>query len=86
MVITLKFLVLLGGFTAVVVGMAMLIFMEKFMAFNDYVNRNFLIGQNYDYNAFGIDRWMFGKNYFVAVVLLIIGLALLTQFARYAPY
>ena len=79
-------MVLLGGLTATAVGFAMLLFFEKFMRFNAYVNKNFLIGSRYDSHAFGLDRWMFGKNYVMAVLLIIIGLALLTQFVRYAPY
>lgn len=86
MVVALKCFVLLGGLVATLVGLAMLIFFERFMAFNDYINCNFLIGKRYERNAFGFDRWLFGKSYIIAVVLLLTGLALLTQFIRYAPY
>ena len=86
MAIILKFLVLLGGITGTAVGLCMLLFLDKFMAFNDYINKNFLVGSKYEYSAFGMDNWLFGKSYIMAVALLIIGLALLTQFLRYAPY
>lgn len=86
MVITLKLLVLLGGITATVTGVAMLLFFEKFMAFNEYVNQNILLRSKYDFHAFGFDSWLFGRSFLVAVIMLIIGLGLLTQFVRYAPY
>jgi hypothetical protein len=79
-------LVFTGGLTAVVVGFSMLLFFEKFMAFNDYLNRNFFIGEKYDFHAFGVDRWIFGQSYLIAVTLLIVGVALLSVFIRYAPY
>jgi len=86
MVITLKLLVLLGGLVATITGFAMLIFFEKFMQFNDYVNRTIFVGNQYTTSAFGVDSWLFGKSFLIAVILIIVGLALLTEFVRYAPY
>jgi hypothetical protein len=86
MPILLKLMVLAGGLTAFITGIAMLAFFDKFMEFNDMVNRNFLVGDRYRYNAFGVDRFLFGKSYVMAVLLLITGLFLLTVFSRYAPY
>jgi len=86
MIWILKMLVFMGGMTAVVVGFSMLLFFEKFMALNDYLNQNYFIGERYDYHAFGVDKWIFGQSYLMAVMLLIIGVALLSVFIRYAPY
>jgi putative effector of murein hydrolase len=86
MVITLKLLVLLGGLVATITGFAMLVFFERFMKFNDYVNRTFFVGNQYTTSAFGVDSWLFGKSFLIAVILIIVGLALLTEFVRYAPY
>jgi hypothetical protein len=86
MALVLKFLVVLGGATGLVAGIFMLVFFEKFMEFNNLINRNFLVGSKYIYSDFGADRWLFAKSYLTAVGLIVIGLFLLTQFARYAPY
>ena len=82
----LSIMVVLGGGTGLVVGIFMLVFFERFMELNNLINRNFLIGSKYIYSNFGADRWLFAKSYLTAVVLTVIGLLLLTQFVRYAPY
>jgi len=56
------------------------------MEFNDYINKNYLIGNKYEKNAFGFDSFVFTRSYLMAVILIVVGLALLTVFARYAPY
>jgi len=86
MVLILKIVVLLGGLTALLSGLFMLAQMEKFMAFNEFVNTRYFIGSRYNYDNFAMDKWLFGKSYILAVILTIVGIALLTQFVRYAPY
>ncbi|MDD4178576.1 MAG: hypothetical protein PHH14_00790 [Candidatus Margulisbacteria bacterium] len=81
-----KTLVLLGGATGTLAGLFMLLFMDKFVAFNNYVNTNFFGDSRNDSNNIKFDSWVFGQSYLIAVVLLIVGLALLTQFTRYAAY
>jgi hypothetical protein len=72
MALLLKFVVVVGGAVGLAAGIAMLVFFERFMEFNNLINRNFLIGSKY--------------SYLTAVALIVIGLLLLTQFARYAAY
>ncbi len=86
MVLALKFFTLIGGLTALFFGLFMLIWMEKFMAFNEFVNTRYFIGSRYTYDSSKIDQWLFGKSYILAVILTIVGITLLTQFVRYAPY
>jgi hypothetical protein len=86
MVLALKLLTLIGGLTALFFGLFMLTWMEKFMAFNEFVNSRYFIGSRYTYDSSKIDQWLFGKSYILAVILTIVGITLLTQFVRYAPY
>jgi len=86
MPVILKSMILIAALTGISVGFAMLFFFEKFMAFNDHVNRNFLNCKKYEVNAFGVDQWLFAKSYLTALFLLIVGIILLGTFAVYAPY
>jgi len=86
MATTLKIVVLIGGLVGVGAGLAMLLFIDKFMVFNDYVNKNILIGKRYELPVFGVDRWLFGKSFILAIILTVVGIGLLVQFIRYAPY
>jgi len=86
LVLLLKALLLLGGLTALIVGFLMLFFFEKFMALNEYLNRNYLVGEKYDSNRFGLDKWIFAQSYLISLLLLAIGIYLMTVFVAYAPY
>ena len=86
MPILLKILTFLSGLIALIVGFAMMVFLEKFMELNDYVNRNYFVGDVYDAGAFRIDRWLFDRSYLLSLILVCCGLFLLTIFSLYAFY
>ena len=86
MPIVLKALVLLGGLTGLLSGLSMLLLFEKFMAFNDYVNKNIFRHKNYNWQQYGWEHWLFAMSYLTAVFLIAAGGYLLYVFVQYAPY
>ncbi len=86
MPIVLKALVLLGGLTGLLSGMAMLLLFERFMAFNDYLNKNIFRNKNYDWHQYGWERYLFTMSYLTAVFLIGAGCYLLYVFSQYFPY
>lgn len=86
MAIILKIVTFICGMVALIVGFSMLLFFDKFMAFNNYINKNFMVGKIYDQNAFGVDKWIFTKSYLFAIILIIAGIYILGSFLVFAPY
>jgi hypothetical protein len=86
MPIVLKALVLLGGLTGLLTGLAMLLMFEKFMILNDYVNKNILRHKNYDWHTYGWEYWLFTMSYLTALFLIAAGGYLLYVFGQYAKY
>lgn len=86
MPILLKSLVLLGGLVGLLSGLAMLLFFDRFLAFNDFVNRNIFAMRNYDWHYYGLEHWLFARSYLTALGLIVAGSYLLYVFGQYAPY
>jgi hypothetical protein len=86
MLILLKIVTFLSGLIALVVGLAMLVFFEKFVEINDHINRNYFVGEVYDVGAFKIERWLFDRNYLLSLIFLFSGLLLLVIFSFYVFY
>lgn len=86
MPIVLKALVLLGGLTGLLSGLAMLLLFEKFIAFNDYINKCVFKTAKYSWQDYGWESRLLAMSYLTAVFLIAAGGYLLYLFSQYAAY